>query len=358
MPKDQEQIDQINEQIAALERQETRLRASSRADDRCHAARVRDAIGDLKHRRKYYEQSLQRHRADTPAGEADAVGCGDPGGEVGGDAGHDAVHGVPMDGPAGDPLRGDAGPAVPDHGGEPRLGAGLDGPKIIGEKLKAAREAARFSRKDLAASLGVSYSMVYSWEVGTASPREAVQQKLQGIFGISPPITKNKEEESMTTGERIKAERQAAGMTQKALGEACGIAEPTIRRYEAGKLNPKIETLEKIAGALNTDAEALRGTPGEQDAKADAGKPRPTLVPVSAIRAIMAVREYGCQKYHDPDNWRKVDPQRYRDAACRHLLDYLEDHQAKDAESGLPALWHLLCNIAFLVEMEWNKCKY
>ena len=104
----------------------------------------------------------------------------------------------------------------------------------------------------------------------------------------------------MTTGERIRAERQAAGMTQKALGEACEIAEPTIRRYEAGKLNPKIETLEKIAGALGTNAEALRGAPGEQDAKADAGKPRPTLVPVSAIRAIMAVREYGCQKYHLP----------------------------------------------------------
>ena len=92
-----------------------------------------------------------------------------------------------------------------------------------------------------------------------------------------------------------------------------------------------------------------------QEAKADAGKPRPTLVPVSAIRAIMAVREYGCQKYRDPDNWRKVDPQRYRGAACRHLLDYLEDRQAKDAESGLPALWHLLCNIAFLVEMEWQE---
>lgn len=142
--------------------------------------------------------------------------------------------------------------------------------------------------------------------------------------------------------------------TVQALGEACEIAEPTIRRYEAGKLNPKIETLEKIASALHTDVETLRGTPGEQDAKADAGKPRPTLVPVSAVRAIMAVREYGCQKYHDPDNWRKVDPQRYRDVACRHLLDYLEDHQAKDAESGLPALWHLLCNIAFLVEMEWR----
>ena len=55
----------------------------------------------------------------------------------------------------------------------------------------------------------------------------------------------------MTTGERIRAERQAAGMTQKALGEACEIAEPTIRRYEAGKLNPKIETLEKIRKGFN-----------------------------------------------------------------------------------------------------------
>lgn len=41
-------------------------------------------------------------------------------------------------------------------------------------------------------------------------------------------------------------------------------------------------------------------------AKADAGKPRPTLVPVSLMEAVTAVREYGCAKYHDPDNWRRV----------------------------------------------------
>lgn len=28
--------------------------------------------------------------------------------------------------------------------------------------------------------------------------------------------------------------------------------------------------------------------------KADKGKPRPTLVPVSLIKAVTAVREYGC----------------------------------------------------------------
>ena len=41
----------------------------------------------------------------------------------------------------------------------------------------------------------------------------------------------------MTVGERIRAARKAKGLTQKQLGEACGIAEPTIRRYELGKLN-------------------------------------------------------------------------------------------------------------------------
>ena len=88
-------------------------------------------------------------------------------------------------------------------------------------------------------------------------------------------------------------------------------------------------------------------------AKADAGKPRPTLVPVKAIWAITAIREYGCKKYHDPDNWRKVKPKRYRDALYRHLLAYLEDPFGLDEESRLPHLWHLLTNAAFLTELEW-----
>lgn len=88
-----------------------------------------------------------------------------------------------------------------------------------------------------------------------------------------------------------------------------------------------------------------------QKAKSDAGKPRPTLVPVSLIEAVTAIREYGCQKYHDPENWRKVEPQRYRDALYRHWLAYLKGEKM-DSESGLPHLWHLVCNAAFLIEME------
>ena len=92
----------------------------------------------------------------------------------------------------------------------------------------------------------------------------------------------------------------------------------------------------------------------DQTAKADAGKPQLTLVPRRILFDIARIREYGNNKYGDPENWRTVEPQRYRDAAFRHLLAYLDDPAGVDDESGLPHLWHLACNVAFLCEME-NK---
>lgn len=89
-----------------------------------------------------------------------------------------------------------------------------------------------------------------------------------------------------------------------------------------------------------------------QDAKADAGKLQLTLVPRNIIRAIAVIRMYGNDKYGDPENWREVDKQRYRDAAFRHFLAYLDDPAGLDEESGKPHLWHLACNIAFLCEQE------
>lgn len=89
-----------------------------------------------------------------------------------------------------------------------------------------------------------------------------------------------------------------------------------------------------------------------QTAKADAGKPRLTLVPRAIIWAVARIREYGNKKYKDPDNWKQVEPERYRDAAYRHFMAYLDDPKGRDEESGLPHLWHLACNIAFLCEME------
>ena len=89
-----------------------------------------------------------------------------------------------------------------------------------------------------------------------------------------------------------------------------------------------------------------------QSAKADEGKLRLSLVPRKIIFEIAKIREYGCQKYKDPDNWKRVEIERYRDAAYRHFMAYLDEPNGVDEESGLPHLSHLACNIAFLCELE------
>ena len=48
-------------------------------------------------------------------------------------------------------------------------------------------------------------------------------------------------------------------MTQKELCEKCGIADSAIRRYELGGANPKRETLQKIADALDVPIYVLSG---------------------------------------------------------------------------------------------------
>lgn len=112
------------------------------------------------------------------------------------------------------------------------------------------------------------------------------------------------------------------------------------------------EVIEGDAPTPECDSQGVAFDRADQSAKTDAGKIRPTLVPPALIEAVAAVWEYGCSKYHDPDNWRRVEPQRYRDAAYRHWLAYLKNPEACDPESGLPHLWHLACNAAFLIEMD------
>ena len=55
----------------------------------------------------------------------------------------------------------------------------------------------------------------------------------------------------MTTGERIKAARKRAGMTQAELSSKLGIPFQSISQWERNIRKPKQETIAKIADALN-----------------------------------------------------------------------------------------------------------
>lgn len=60
-------------------------------------------------------------------------------------------------------------------------------------------------------------------------------------------------------GAKLKEVRIRKGLTQKQLGDLCGIADSNIRKYENNKQNPKIETVKKIASALGVGVEVLEG---------------------------------------------------------------------------------------------------
>lgn len=51
----------------------------------------------------------------------------------------------------------------------------------------------------------------------------------------------------MTISEKIRKLRKYAGLTQRTLGELSGTSETTIKQYELGKRQPRIEQLKKIA---------------------------------------------------------------------------------------------------------------
>ena len=92
------------------------------------------------------------------------------------------------------------------------------------------------------------------------------------------------------------------------------------------------------------------------EAKKDSGKPRPSLCPVDIIRAVTEVREDAVKgKYPDPENWKKVEPQRYWDALLRHVLAAWEDCYKRDPESGKLHLSHIATNADFLLALYEGK---
>lgn len=61
----------------------------------------------------------------------------------------------------------------------------------------------------------------------------------------------------MSIGENIREARGRKGLTQKQLGERCGMADSAIRRCESDRGNPTIETVKRIAKALEVDPFSL-----------------------------------------------------------------------------------------------------
>jgi len=76
----------------------------------------------------------------------------------------------------------------------------------------------------------------------------------------------------MGIGESIREVRKARGMTQAQLGKACGMPDSQVRKYESGTIEPKLETLLRIATALDCTLPDLLGEVQTFDTGADFDK--------------------------------------------------------------------------------------
>ena len=85
--------------------------------------------------------------------------------------------------------------------------------------------------------------------------------------------------------------------------------------------------------------------------KHDGGKARLDVVPPEIIEAVGAVMTHGIEKYGE-GSYKNVKPKRYRAALMRHICKWLKNPHGIDEDSGLPHLWHIACNVAFLLELD------
>ena len=87
----------------------------------------------------------------------------------------------------------------------------------------------------------------------------------------------------------------------------------------------------------------------EPGMKFDSSKPDMRLIPPLAELEMAKVLTFGAEKYA-PDNWKKVEPERYISAAMRHI-NAIRQGELVDSESGCHHAAHLMCCAAFMVEL-------
>lgn len=106
---------------------------------------------------------------------------------------------------------------------------------------------------------------------------------------------------------------------------------------------------------LQNITKALTETPTQEvnalgGVKHDQGKTEWTLLPWKSLKEIVDVLTFGKIKY-SRDNWKNVEPDRYKDALLRHIFAWLEGEKL-DPESGKHHLAHAGCCLLFLLWFE------
>ena len=150
-------------------------------------------------------------------------------------------------------------------------GAGVFDPKEAGQLLRQERSKAGLSQKELATILRMPVPRIAHMELGEVTQEEykLVLSKLHGKPQREIKVRRIKPTDQVILGSNIKELREAAGLSQKALGSMLRMPQTRISLIEKGKVDET--TAKKILQLLN---DYIDGRPGESENAFDSARKR------------------------------------------------------------------------------------
>lgn len=180
----------------------------------------------------------------------------------------------------------------------------------VGESIKRLRKQKGWTQKDLAENSTINLSSIKQYEAGRSNPKYDNRIKLANTLGVHPDDLTSEprpyQNVCMNFGERLKTLRKYRKLTQRELGTKCDMPDSQIRKYESNNTTPRLDTLIKLANALNVQLSDLIG---EQ-------RPDPNVCDVR-VTGIIGQEQWYDIEFHTPyhDEYLKVSE------FCKKLVD-------------------------------------
>lgn len=152
---------------------------------------------------------------------------------------------------------------------------------MLSDRIKECRLELRYNQPELARILNVTKQTISNWEKGVRIPDAHTLLRLSDLFNCSVDyllgktdnkhnfiIDRNYNTQNMKIeldSKKITLRRKQLGLTQKELGSKVNLTEFNISKYERGATKPDIETLFKLAEALNCSIYYLLRKPDNEE---------------------------------------------------------------------------------------------
>lgn len=139
----------------------------------------------------------------------------------------------------------------------------------IGEKIRDLRLDLGYGLSELASKAGLSPSYLSEIETGKKQPSSKTLDKLATALNITRASLAGKMKETgpngkgapVTVGDKIRIRREEKGWTLNQLGEWVGLSDSYLSEIERGRINPSVETLRRLAEALDLPVPLLFAAP-------------------------------------------------------------------------------------------------